>query len=98
MFVVLNAIQWGYVALRVRPTTEPIPLHYTTTFGIDRIGPWYSAYLLPLSGSLIVLANIAFLLVAMDAQRTTGRVIIGLTIFMQLILAVAAFLIDRFSL
>ncbi len=92
---VCNIAQWGYLLLRVRPQPDLIPLHYTTTIGIDRIGPWYSAFLLPISGTMILMLNFVLTLVTIEHQRVTAGLIVAVSIGLQLILVVSALLIFR---
>jgi hypothetical protein len=91
----LNLGQWVFLALRVRPQADPIPLHYTTTFGIDRIGPWYVAYFLPLSGSIILLVNTALFAALVEQQRVSATLIMILTALLELMLVGAAVLTFR---
>lgn len=81
--------------IQVKPRTDPIPLHYTITFGIDRIGPWYSAFILPLSGTIMLLLNIALASLTVEHQRVTAMFIAWLSFLMQLTLLAAAVLIFR---
>lgn len=91
----LNAAQWLFLFIQVKPHAEPIPLHYTITFGIDRIGQWYSAYMLPLSGTIMLGMNVALTSLTVEHQRVTAMFIAWLSLFMQLTLLVAAILIFR---
>lgn len=91
----LNLAQWAYLVLRVRPQSEPIPLHYTIAFGIDRIGPWFSAFLLPASGTAIVMANIVLVSMVVEHQRVTAQLIVVLTLLMELTLLTGAMLTFR---
>lgn len=91
----VNAAQWLFLFLKVKPQSTPIPIHYTITFGIDRIGPWYTAFLLPVSGTIMLLINIALVSLTVEHQRTTAMFIAVLSLFMQLILVAAAILIFR---
>jgi hypothetical protein len=46
--------------LRLRPTAEAgqfIPLHYNIYFGVDKFGPWFEIFELPLFGLLVWLIN-----------------------------------------
>ncbi|MBI4426473.1 MAG: hypothetical protein HY567_02755 [Candidatus Kerfeldbacteria bacterium] len=91
----LNLGQWVFTAWRVRPQPDPIPLHYTTTFGIDRIGPWYLAYLLPLSGTVMLLINTMLYASVVEHQRASAVLITVLTTFLELMLLAAAVLTFR---
>lgn len=91
----LNLLQWAFIYLRVPPRPDPIPLHYTITFGIDRIGPWYAAYLLPLSGAMILVLNVLLTLMVIEHQRVAAAFVVILSVLIQLILLAAAFLAFR---
>ncbi len=91
----LNAAQWLFLAVKVKPHTDPIPIHYTITFGIDRIGPWYTAFLLPLSGTVMLGINIVLASLTVEHQRVTAMFIAWLSLLMQLALLAAAVLIFR---
>lgn len=39
---------------------EFIPLHYNIYFGVDRFGPWYYIFILPVLGLLLLIINIIF--------------------------------------
>lgn len=95
MVLVLNIGQWVYCVFKVKPQENPIPLHYTTTFGIDRIGPWYSAFMLPLSGTIMFLVNIVLVSITIEHQRVTARMITALSVLIQASLFAAAILIFR---
>ncbi|MBI4090102.1 MAG: hypothetical protein HY421_01745 [Candidatus Kerfeldbacteria bacterium] len=91
----LNLGQWLYVLIRVRPQVDPIPLHYTTTFGIDRIGPWFVAYLLPLSGTVMLLLNIGLFAALVEQQRVSATLVMLITAVLELMLVGAAILTFR---
>lgn len=91
----LNLAQWGYLAMRVHPQPDPIPLHYTIAFGIDRIGPWYGAYLLAASGTAILLANLVVSALLAEHQRASATLVLLISIFAELILLAGALLVFR---
>ena len=93
----LNILQWALLALSIRDVqkSEPIPLHYTITFGIDRIGPWYAIFLLPFSGTAIFLLTLLLSLMTIEHQRVTTMFILIIMLFMELILLASASLIAR---
>jgi len=95
VIVILNVGQWAYCILKVKPQENPIPLHYTTTFGIDRIGPWYSAFLLPLSGTIMFILNLALTSVTIEHQRVAAYMITAISVLTQITLMAAAVLIFR---
>ena len=52
-----NFLLWAYVASRVRPSADPVVLHYTIYFSIDRVGEWYRLFSLPAVGLLLLVVN-----------------------------------------
>lgn len=42
----------------IRPREAPVVLHYNVYFGVDLLGAWWQAYLLPLGGTLLLLAHL----------------------------------------
>lgn len=91
----VNIAQWLFLSIQVKPRTDPIPLHYTITFGIDRIGPWYTAFILPFSGTIMLGINIVLASLTVEHQRVTATFIAWLSLLMQLTLLAAAILIFR---
>jgi hypothetical protein len=65
-FVVL---MWGVILIRVRPTTFPVPVHYTTLGGFDALGSWYQPMLASLYATILVLANIALSYLSYQRSR-----------------------------
>lgn len=51
-------LMWGAVLVRVRPTSFPVPVHYTTLGGFDTLGSWYQPILSALYATILVLANL----------------------------------------
>lgn len=82
--IICNIVQWAYITLRVRPQEDPIPLHYNITFGIDKIGPWYFAFQIPFSGTIITVVNIMLTTMVIEHQRATASLIALLSFFIQL--------------
>lgn len=91
----INVAQWLYLIVKVKPQSDPIPLHYTIAFGIDRIGPWYSAFLLPISGTFILVMNFVLLSVISEHQRVSVQLIVALTLIMEMTLLTGSLLVFR---
>lgn len=68
----VNALHWLFVAMRLSVRDITLPAHYNIYFGIDLVGPWWYAFLLPAAGSVIIVVNIvlAFLLHKQKALAT----------------------------
>lgn len=52
------SVSFGILSFFIRPREAPIVLHYNVYFGVDLLGAWWQAYLLPVGGILILLAHI----------------------------------------
>lgn len=91
----LNLGQWAYLIWRVQPQADPIPLHYTIAFGIDRIGSWLSAYMLPATGTAVFLANAFTATFLAEHQPATASYLFILTLFLETVLLAGALLIFR---
>ena len=55
--VLLNAIFFALIFLKIKPSADPITLHYNIYFGPDLIGGWREAYIRPVFGLCLILAN-----------------------------------------
>lgn len=55
--LVAIAVALIIAVVKVVPLGGAVPLHYDIYFGIDRIGPWYHFFYVPLGGLFLVLLN-----------------------------------------
>ncbi len=60
--VLINVTLWGALYFKLYPfsyltETNQIALHYNVYFGIDSVGPWYLALIIPLLGLFIIILN-----------------------------------------
>lgn len=62
--IFLNIANWSITAFFIRPTEVEIILHYNVYFGVDIVGMWWQAYLLPAVGTVFMVVNtiLAYLL------------------------------------
>lgn len=91
---VLIFAQLVVLTIGIKERGEPISLHYTTRFGVDFVGAWFLAYLLPL-GSLFVLmlnASIAYYLIRYERLLgyflTVGAAFVAALLLIQSVLIV----------
>lgn len=56
--IFINGACWGALLFFVRPVDFPIILHYNVYFGVDMIGAWWQAYLLPWVAVIIMMINV----------------------------------------
>lgn len=57
--LLVSLATWALMGWFIRPVDFPIILHYNVHFGVDMIGAWWQAYLIPLGGLLILIINTA---------------------------------------
>ncbi len=70
--LLLNVVSWILVSFRGRPENYIIPLHYIPVKGVDKTGPWFMIYEIPLAGFVILIVNflIAFNLLKKDLKAS----------------------------
>lgn len=66
--VIFIAAQATVLSFGIKPSVAPIFLHYTTYLGVDFVGAWYLAYLIPITSFVFVILNsiLAYLLSRKD--------------------------------
>jgi len=53
----VNIALWIYLRLIVKPTSQPIILHYSVRFGPDILGEYFQIFSIALVGTFIILIN-----------------------------------------
>ena len=53
----LILVSTGLLAYFVRPSETPLILHYNVYFGVDLVGIWWQAYVLPVLGIVFLLGH-----------------------------------------
>ncbi|MFA6524722.1 MAG: hypothetical protein WCT33_00450 [Patescibacteria group bacterium] len=89
----LNLGIWILLYAKIKPSPDPIFLHYNIYFGIDLIGDWYRIYIIPLSGLLIILVNYLVGVIMYSSKRILSYLIVIFTIPVNMFLALAAVLL-----
>ncbi len=87
--LVLQAIAWSYLLVKLPPNGLPVFLHYTILSGIDLIGPAWQAYILPAAGAAMILVNYAVGFFTFNHGRFMARLIGVATVFLQVLLLIA---------
>ncbi|HLD60858.1 MAG TPA: hypothetical protein VJA27_01865 [Patescibacteria group bacterium] len=100
MSVVLAAVGFTYIAMRLGPTTDQVFLHYNIIFGIDLSvegTAWWKMYLFPGIGALLVAVNylLAWLLYARD--QLLARLLAVATPLFEIFLTIGIFLITSLN-
>ena len=63
----INGLIWLLIIWRLPASTTWIPLHFSSYFGIDWIGPWVQITYYPLIGLAIIILN--FFLASMEYNK-----------------------------
>ena len=91
--MVLNILLWVLVIWKVRPQEEPLFLHYNIYFGIDLLGSWQQFYLMPASGTVILLLNSILAILLPQKEKIISHFLAAINIIAQIVLIVACILI-----
>jgi hypothetical protein len=82
--VFLDFASWGILIFYIRPIDLPIVLHYNVYLGVDVVGEWWQAYLLPLISNLFLVVNtILAYLFYQKKERLAGYIFLLASFFVQ---------------
>lgn len=87
--IILIVIAWILHRL-IPPRAEPISLHYTTSFGVDLIGPRDRMFILPGFGLLVFLINIIVAAFVLERERIMSYFLVLTSFVFTLLLGFAA--------
>ncbi|HLG71320.1 MAG TPA: DUF1648 domain-containing protein [Chloroflexota bacterium] len=82
---------WLFVALRQSSLPDVLPIHYSSSGQVDRIGLRQQLFILPAIGLLTLLLNGVLSVFAVRRDSQLGYVLVCVAILVQLLLAGAAF-------
>src|SRR5690242_8335412 len=60
------------LVIRVRPSAVPVPVHYSSLVGFDRLGPWWELYSLGLFSLVVIATNTALAIASFTRSRITS--------------------------
>lgn len=86
--LLVNLMAWALIYWRIRPSAEPIPLHYNIYFGLDLIGPWQQAFIIPAVGLAIFLLNFVLAWWLHQHEKALGHLLMGMTSVLQIFLLI----------
>jgi hypothetical protein len=91
---VLNIVSWILVFFKGQPEEYIVPLHYLFVRGIDKTGPWFYIYKIPLAGLLLLAVNfiLAFILNKKGDVKASYVLAIA-TIFLEIFFIIASLLV-----
>lgn len=70
-----------------------VPLHYNVYFGVDRFGPWYAIFVLPILGLVFLIVNVVLQTHFALREKLLVRFFSASTVILELNLFVAMVLI-----
>lgn len=85
--------QIGVLVFGIKPQTEPIFLHYTTYLGVDFIGAWYLAYLIPIMGVIFIAINLGIVYVFLHKDKLLWHILTVSSALLNLLLLIHAVLL-----
>jgi hypothetical protein len=80
--------------LRLTPGSEEIkfiPLHYNVFFGVDKFGPWYTVFQLPIFGFFVLLINFFVAVRFFKRERALSLFACVAAFLIQIMLAAAMY-------
>jgi hypothetical protein len=86
--VLVNIIMWIAVWVTVKPTDQPIILHYNVYFGVDAIGDWRNVFLMPAFSAVILVVNIILSRFFYYKEKMAAYLFAGMALVIQLLMAV----------
>ncbi|MBI3626527.1 hypothetical protein HY224_00585 [Candidatus Uhrbacteria bacterium] len=91
--LLLNLATWAGLLWRLKPTSEPIPLHYNVYFGPDLIGPWQQAYVIPGLGLGFLVLNLVLAYLFYRRERVLAYLLTGLTLLIETFLLIGSIMV-----
>lgn len=89
--LVVNLAIWISLKIFIVPVDLPIILHYNVYFGVDMLGRWRQAFMLPFLGLILLAINVSLALHFYgQKERIASHILLMATLMLQLSLMVAA--------
>lgn len=89
--LLMNALIWLFLLWRLPATTNWIPLHFNTYFGIDWIGPWIQIFIYPVIGFLVIIINLIVNLLVYNKERSLIHILNYSSLLVQVIILTGLF-------
>lgn len=91
--LICNLVTWGILLYNIRPQENLVVLHYTLYFGVDKVGQWVEALLLPSLGLLLIAINVLFAAYLSKRAKVASHFFLATTPIHQILLFFAALFI-----
>jgi len=89
----LLAGNFGYLISHIKPLNEGVFLHYDIVIGPNLHGDWWKLYYLPITGAVILILNLIIAYFFYTFDKIFCRTLCFGTIFSELFLLIAAYLL-----
>jgi len=86
----INLAAWLVLAFQLPRGEEQIFLHYTVIFGVDYLGSWLSAFIVPAIGLSILLINAVLGWLIFHKEKFAVIVITSISVLCQIFLLIEA--------
>ena len=93
--VLANFSVWLVLALKVKPSVYPIPLHYNIYHVIDVIDLWYNVFVIPAFGLFLLVVNLIISSLFYRRHHFIAYLIMINNLVVQVLLIVACVIIIR---
>lgn len=97
LLFLLSVINLLLMALLIRQLPNVLILHSNIYFGIDLIGPWYHALLIPFLGFLIAIIHYIIGVMVYNFDKFLSFLIIGGAVIIQIVFIVSSWFIIRLN-
>lgn len=91
----LNLLTWIILIWKIKPSVEPIPLHYNIYLGIDLIGNWKLVYILPGSGLIIYFINFIISYIIYKRLKLISYFLISIILVVELIFLNSSYMLIK---
>ncbi|HTM68972.1 MAG TPA: hypothetical protein VL426_06780 [Candidatus Binatia bacterium] len=84
-------VHWAFIVAFVMPRLGELQflrLHYSAAQGIDWVDDWRAIFLFPAVGLAAFACNVAFAVLLARRDRALGRLLMGATVVVELLVAV----------
>ncbi|NQV13315.1 MAG: hypothetical protein HQ530_03365 [Parcubacteria group bacterium] len=88
--VLINFAVWMVLALKIKPSVYPIPLHYNIYSGIDAIDLWYKSFVIPAFGFFLLFLNFVVSLAFYRREKFITHLLAVSNVVIQLLLLAAS--------
>jgi len=95
--LLLNLAIWAILFIKIKPSPLPIILHYNVYFGVDYLGKYTQAYIIPIIGLLVLIVNMILSCLVYPKSKLSVRILTITAAIAQILLMVSAITIILFN-